>query len=183
MFGIKLQPWVLSTLFDLDASSLTDQVLDLDMEGYSELAALSTVISTMKDFDDKVAAANQYFGNLAEHKSIKQRPELEIIKTVLAENGIVDLKELLSHNGVHERSLERYFKKHVGLSPKFYCRIVRFAHILRLVGEEPRDWSAITHAAGFYDQSHFIRNFKEFTGKEPTAYGFNPDTMANFYFD
>ena len=43
------------------------------------------------------------------------------------------------------------------------------------------DWSDVSFLAGYYDQSHFIKNFKEFTGENPSDYGFNDINMANFF--
>ena len=46
-------------------------------------------------------------------------------------------------------------------------------------GKEP--WLDITYDSGYYDQAHFIKNFKEFTGESPSAYGFEEKNMANFF--
>ena len=183
MFGIKLQPWAMAMLLSIDSSSLTDNVIPLDPTKHPRLVALASNIAASEHFQDRVNASEEFLLDFIRANPIEPRPEQEIVSEIIRCNGTVELSQLLSDHGVHERSLERYFKKHIGLTPKFYCRIIRFSHILHLAGEEPRDWSAITYAAGFYDQSHFIRNFKEFTGKEPTAYGFNEQTMANFFFE
>jgi transcriptional regulator GlxA family with amidase domain len=83
--------------------------------------------------------------------------------------------------GLSERSLERYFKQWIGLTPKFYSRIIRFAHIFELVNKDQKNWAEISAQAGFYDQAHFIKNFRAFTGEEPSKYGFKEANMANFF--
>ncbi len=72
--------------------------------------------------------------------------------------------------------------------PKRLARIYRFARlILSVDATRPVDWSGLAHAAGYYDQAHFSREFKDFTGHTPTAYlsrrrrfparpGFPPDS-------
>jgi transcriptional regulator GlxA family with amidase domain len=82
---------------------------------------------------------------------------------------------------ITERQLERLFKKYIGLSPKFYSRIIRFNHIFQLVKEKRISWLEITHLSGYFDQSHFIRDFKAFTGEEPSQYFFDAPDMANFF--
>ena len=95
--------------------------------------------------------------------------------------GEIPIQEVVNLSGISERSLERYFKHHIGLSPKFYCRILRFANVFKLIQSDGFNWSDIAYLAGFYDQSHFIKNFKEFTGEEPSNYGFDAQNMANFF--
>jgi AraC-like DNA-binding protein len=77
--------------------------------------------------------------------------------------------------------MENLFKKWVGLSPKFYSRIVRFNYIFDLVQKNKYNWNDLAYEAAFYDQSHFIRSFKNFTGENPTDYSFNEQNLANFF--
>lgn len=70
-----------------------------------------------------------------------------------------------------ERQLERLFKKEVGLSPKKYANLVRL-HDARLALKrgDTKTMTEIAHRAGFYDQAHFNREFKETIGMTPGAY-------------
>ena len=83
--------------------------------------------------------------------------------------------------GVSERQLERLFKKYIGLSPKYYARIIRFNYIFKLIHLKNTSWAEVVYQSGFYDQSHFIRNFKAFTGEDPSSYYFEEKNMANFF--
>lgn len=73
--------------------------------------------------------------------------------------------------GVHPRRLERLFNHYVGLAPKRFRRLDRFQatlnRLLRLPGE---DLTTLAHEFEFYDQPHFIRDFKSFTGSAPTKF-------------
>ncbi|MGC4021921.1 MAG: helix-turn-helix domain-containing protein [Cyclobacteriaceae bacterium] len=73
------------------------------------------------------------------------------------------------------------FRTYVGLSPKFYARIIRFNKIFSLIEKNDPQWIDLMNEAGFYDQSHLIRNFKAFTGEDPSAYNFSKKTLANFF--
>jgi len=77
--------------------------------------------------------------------------------------------------------LENLFKKWVGLSPKLFARIIRFSYIFQLVQDNNQSWSSLAYEAAYYDQSHFIRNFKSFTGENPADYSFDEENMANFF--
>jgi methylphosphotriester-DNA--protein-cysteine methyltransferase len=93
----------------------------------------------------------------------------------------MSIGEIASRTGFTERHIEQLFKKHVGLTPKFLARIVRFNRIFHLISDKQPDWSDIVFQSGFYDQSHFIRNFKAFTGEDPSRYMFSRPDLANFF--
>ncbi len=65
----------------------------------------------------------------------------------------------------------RRFEQAVGLTPKRYARVLRFGTLLpSLVRRGPRDWAQIAAGAGYFDQSHLIREFQQFAGMAPGAY-------------
>ncbi|HJL40638.1 MAG TPA: AraC family transcriptional regulator [Myxococcales bacterium LLY-WYZ-16_1] len=81
------------------------------------------------------------------------------------------IADLARECGVSHRRFTAGFKRAVGLPPRPYGRIVRFQRILpdlRRSGD--LDWCDVALACGYYDQSHFIRDFKAFSGLTPTAY-------------
>ena len=70
--------------------------------------------------------------------------------------------------GINVRQLERRSLAYAGVSPKTLTRISRFSHALSLKTERGFKWTQIAHAAGYYDQMHMIRDFREFAGEAPT---------------
>jgi len=69
-----------------------------------------------------------------------------------------------------KRFIER-FKSDVGLTPKRYCRIRRFQRAVTLVHQGSEiDWAAVALDCGYFDQAHFIHDFKSFAGLTPTGY-------------
>ena len=73
--------------------------------------------------------------------------------------------------GVSQRRFIQIFSAHVGLAPKLFCRISRFqqARVLAEKFEAP-DWATIAVTCGYFDQSHLIKDFKEFSGSTPGIY-------------
>ena len=70
--------------------------------------------------------------------------------------------------GLSSRQLERKFRRHVGLEPKLFCRIQRFQRVFRTVeqlGGAP--WAEVAVECGFYDQAHFIKECRQFSGLTP----------------
>ena len=69
-----------------------------------------------------------------------------------------------------KRFIER-FKIEVGLTPKRYCRVRRFQRALALANRGRRvDWTGVALDCGYFDQAHFIHDFRSFAGLTPTEY-------------
>lgn len=79
------------------------------------------------------------------------------------------------------RNFERKFFKKVGLSPKYYARVRRIGYLLNhIAGKKKADWGALFSECEFYDQSHFIKDFVEFTGRTPQQYLDDNRELANW---
>lgn len=70
--------------------------------------------------------------------------------------------------GLSERTLERRFLRAIGTTPKKFARVLRLQHAVQL-REKFSSWAEIAHAAGYYDQSHLIRDCREMYGDSPEA--------------
>ena len=105
----------------------------------------------------------------------------KILDFVFSNNGTTPTALIQKEFFVTERQLQRMFQKYIGLSPKLYSRIIRFNHIFELVQQKNISLMELTHKAGYFDQSHFIRNFKSFTGEDPSRYSFSESNLANFF--
>jgi methylphosphotriester-DNA--protein-cysteine methyltransferase len=81
------------------------------------------------------------------------------------------ISEVTDQIGLSARRFIQVFSEEVGLTPKLFCRVQRFREVLRLVeGEAPVEWADVALACGYYDQAHFIHDFRAFAGLNPTAY-------------
>lgn len=88
---------------------------------------------------------------------------------LLKHQGNIPIEQIASLACVSLRQFERLSKERVGLPPKLYARIVRFSKAYRLREENPLlSWTQIAYECGYFDQMHFIRDFKQFAGLTPT---------------
>lgn len=179
ILGIKLQPTATRYFCDIDMQTITGRVVSMPR-------AISQLLSSLR-LNEGVKASeifNELDQRLSEYINQLKIGSIEADKAIaliIARKGNIDIAELLELTGTGQRKLERQFQRHVGLSPKFYSRIVRLGHIFELMQQGDKTWSDLVYDSGFYDQSHFIKNFKEFTGEDPSAYGFEEKNMANFH--
>ena len=69
----------------------------------------------------------------------------------------------------------------VGLTPKLFCRIQRFQHVLaELKARRTIEWADVAYSCGYFDQAHFVHDFQEFSGLNPTAYARAQPEHPNF---
>jgi AraC-like DNA-binding protein len=87
------------------------------------------------------------------------------------ENG-VRVADVAASVGLSHRRFVELFEREVGLTPKFYARIQRFHRVKRDIAalSKPPSWAAFALACGYFDQSHMIRDFVEFSSMSPESY-------------
>ncbi|HXV63111.1 MAG TPA: helix-turn-helix domain-containing protein [Vicinamibacteria bacterium] len=100
---------------------------------------------------------------------------------ILGADGRVSVSEIARHMGVGSRQLERRFRTGVGLSPKTFTRIVRFQSIFGRAPSDVRRWAEIALDCGYYDQAHFIKDFKRFTGESPAAFFASDNALTRVF--
>ena len=87
------------------------------------------------------------------------------------ERAPVPVRDVVGRIGLSERRFIDIFRNQVGLTPKRFCRITRFQSVLRRIqAGRPIDWAGIALDCGYFDQPHFIHDFRRFSGLNPTAY-------------
>jgi len=82
--------------------------------------------------------------------------------------------------GLSQRRFIELFRQHVGMGPKVFQRVQRFQAALRMAHAGRRvSWSELALECGYYDQSHFVRDFREFSGMTPGEYAARARSYAN----
>lgn len=86
-------------------------------------------------------------------------------------NGVVKMDDLLYVAFMSRRNFERKFLEQVGVSPKYYARMRRVGRICQLMNtSQTLNWQYFTGEGDYYDQAHFIKDFKDFMGVAPSVY-------------
>ncbi|MET3508543.1 AraC-like DNA-binding protein [Halalkalibacter oceani] len=91
------------------------------------------------------------------------------------------VRHVVDQIGISHRRFIELFKRETGYTPKRYSRIRRFQEVLRKMNERQTmiDWTDIAFNCGYYDQSHFIKDFCSFSGLNPTDYETIPGRHYN----
>lgn len=104
------------------------------------------------------------------------------VQTLLALNGQLSVDELADQVQINRRQLERKFATVIGMSPKQLAKIMRLQATLKMM--EERRFDSLTELAyenGYFDQAHFIKDFKEFTGVTPSEFYANQLKMSTLF--
>ncbi|ELR72467.1 Transcriptional regulator, AraC family [Fulvivirga imtechensis AK7] len=177
MVGVKLKPTALAELFGLKMNQLADKVVDAQklIPGVDKLALR---LRSATDNQKRIVMVEDYFKEVHSRGAIQNKVRMAI---EMMRKGSRQIKEITEAIGLSERQLERLFSHYVGLSPKFYARILQFNTIFELMQKGDPSWSDIVFESGYFDQSHFIKSFRQFTGEDPSKYIFDQPDMANFF--
>ncbi|AMD00570.1 helix-turn-helix transcriptional regulator [Halomonas chromatireducens] len=138
-----------------------------------ELEALHEQLHETPDLSSRIALLEGY---LLERLRRHEAPEVPALLASLGwlqrRHGQGSIAELVTELPFGQRRLERLFQLHVGLSPKRYARLQRVARSRELIkqGGVAASLTDTAFAAGYFDQSHFIHDFKAVTGFTPGGY-------------
>jgi len=81
------------------------------------------------------------------------------------------IAEVTGRLGLSAKRFLQVFGDEVGLTPKLYCRVRRFQKVVHLIaGGQPVEWAQVAIDCGYFDQAHFIHDFRAFSGINPTTY-------------
>lgn len=179
MVGIKFKPSALTQLFGLKMDGFTDKVFSLKDVVGEKLSSLENKLR-VGDRTKMISVIENELKKIVPSRS-KENIIDHAIRLTFLTHGMISVADICDQVNANERKLQRLFNNWIGLTPKFYARVIRFSYIFQLAQEKQLSWSEVGLESGFYDQSHFIRNFKAFTGEDPTKYFFDEPNMANFF--
>ncbi|MEY3243364.1 MAG: hypothetical protein RIR11_4803 [Bacteroidota bacterium] len=155
----------LDKLFGEDGKKLGEQILNAN--------ATSERIQIIETF---------LFKELADKKTIDNIVK-STIETIFNANGQFSVNEFSKSNNINRRQLARKFSSAIGLSPKQLAKTIRIQTTLKkLLNEEITSLTDLAYENEYFDQAHFIKDFKEFTGLTPKEF-FGDDLKMSLIFD
>jgi transcriptional regulator GlxA family with amidase domain len=130
-------------------------------------------IAPSATLSDIKTVLDNYFLLMLKAVRFNDDPRLyEALSRILETCGVLDVEKDLD-TGISARQLRRLFQFYVGDSPKTFSKVVRFQHILRAKpSSQSLRQNKLFFDAGYYDQAHFIKEFRNFYGVTPSkAFG------------
>lgn len=140
---------------------------------------LQQAFVTSKTAKDMASACEQVLYRRME-KHVVSDALLLAATAITDSHGQVQVNEAARLSGYSERQLNRLFLAQVGMNVKNYARLTRFNYVLKHIQKSPCFFAALSQQAGYFDQSHFDKDFKAISGVTPQKY---LRTMSDFYYD
>jgi AraC-like DNA-binding protein len=168
IFGVYLYPFALNSVFGIPAIEFTNQLPDLELVVGASSTDITERMLTACDNHQRIKLITDY---LLQRKARPKQKEIAFaVQQLIQHRGALDIHALSDQCYRSHRQFERNFKEQTGFSAKKFSRIVRFNALMR---EQRSAHSSLTDIAldfGYYDQSHFINDFKSFSGYSPGIY-------------
>jgi AraC-like DNA-binding protein len=168
--GVKFKPIGLFLLLRQPLDGLANQIANPDELSDSSIQELCEQVFEAPTAQAKIEILNTFFIKRLLTAELPDSLIGKALHLILKHQGNIRIDELKTHLDVHYKTLERKFKTYVGLSPKTFARIVRFKNTYKrfhaLASHDPSFFLDL----GYYDQNHFIKDFKYFLHTTPSAY-------------
>lgn len=183
MFVIQFKPHGSYPFLQRPVHELNDRILPAEEILGNGVLDLRQILLMAGESNEKFRLAEEWLEDRLEHK-MAPPDELVSILNKLGKEPATKYNKIIEEYGATQKHLIDQFKRFVGLKPKEFQRILRFNDILKLIQEKEQiTWTDVAYSCGYSDQSHFIKEFKHFSGFNPREFikeEFNKDE-GNFF--
>src|SRR5688572_15167265 len=171
VFGVKFRPGAFRPYLGRSVASLRDRTVPIDEVFGTKGAALARQVSDLGRDAEKAAAVEQF---LNERKTPCD-PNVDRVGNIvdeIAENReIVSVEQVVALGPLGKRALQQLFSSYVGVGPKWVINRYRLHEAVeRLQDGAQINFTELAMELGYFDQAHFIRDFRKLVGCTPVAY-------------
>ncbi|GLQ44975.1 AraC family transcriptional regulator [Dyella lipolytica] len=180
VFGIKFKAGGFYPFLRTSVSSLMDRSLDPAKIFGADAARFDMEVSASDSIDAMSSAAERL---LLAHRPPDDANVVRVstlVAGIAADRSLTSVEQLAVQSGLTKRSLQRLFNHYVGISPKWVINRYRLHEaIAQLQAGAPIVWTELALQLGYFDQAHFIRDFRRLVGRSPAEYARNEGRSRN----
>lgn len=171
-FGLAFRPGAALGVLGGSAVEYTDRSRSLaDVWSPEEAAPLMAGLNSANDTRSLIAVAERHLPTRVKDRDQSAARVEHIVRMMRDEQSITRVSEVCKRSHLSTRSLQRLFRHYLGVSPKWLLRQYRLqTAAARLTGGMPQRWTEIAVELGYFDESHFARDFTQIVGVTPSAY-------------
>ncbi len=171
MIGVHFKPGGAYPFLDFPVNELNNVTIEMDAIWNNEIHQIREAVLNTYPIDQKFNILENYFLQKGKQRSEPNLLVKYAVEQLLQSPTVWTIDKLTRKVGVTQKHLISLFKKYVGLSPKQLARISKFQKVIQLTEKQQQiEWTQIAYECGYYDQSHFIKEFQAFSGINPSAY-------------
>ena len=171
MIGVRFEPGAVSRFLSAPLEALDRTQSLTDLFGHHGRELEQRLVAARAE-DARIRAVERFLLHRLSRQSAGLTGPVEaVLQAIHRQRGQVAIAVVAREYGISLRTLERRFRRRVGVTPKTLCRIERFQHVLDWLPRVERDgWAAVARRTGFADQAHLSRDFRSIAGISPEAY-------------
>jgi len=171
VFGVKFLPGAFAPFFARPIHELTDRVLPFTRVFGAEARALESELAVLSDDAERARAFEAFLTPRLPEPSAERERVTAIVQLALTSPSLRGVAQLASATQLPVRTLQRLFRRYLGVTPKWLlCRFRMQEAAQRVAAGDRPDWAALALELGYFDQAHFARDFKAQLGKTPREY-------------
>jgi AraC-like DNA-binding protein len=169
--SVRFFPWGAYHFFKEPISNFLDQTISIDKLWPLHYNEIVSGIQHENSIEGRLHLLQQFLLKRLSENRLKDISIDEAIKLIRHSKGQLTIEEVCEKVTISKKTLERKFLAATGTSPKIFSRITRFLNICQHLDEHKnKTLSQLTYECGYYDQNHFIKEFKEFSGFTPKEF-------------
>ena len=174
VFSIKFKPGGFYPFVRVPVSRFTDASFSLQDVFGVDGRALEDAILSREDEKQMIEIAEDFLRERQSERDARTETINQIVDYIIAHPKITRVDDLVEHFHLNKRTLQRLFSQYVGVSPKWVIKRYRLHEAAeRLANGEDVDWASMALDLEYFDQAHFIKDFKAIVGKTPAEYARN----------
>jgi AraC-like DNA-binding protein len=173
LLNIHFKPVGFFHIFNIRPQELIDKMVDNEELLSKEVLLVQEQLHEAPTLKDCITLLEKFLIN----KIVSQKPKYRhrgivwAADLLIQQKGFCSIKKLAHHCNMTLQTFEVQFIEQVGLSPKIFSRLLRFGLAVDLKLYQPdKSWTQIAHTCGYFDQAHFIKEFKKFTFLTPNKF-------------
>jgi AraC-like DNA-binding protein len=171
VFGVKFRPGGFLPFLGRPLAEITDAVLPAEQLWGPAATALAARMDATPDVDDLVAMVEAFLRERWPPDDPQVAYVGRIAAALLHDRTIARVDDVTERFNIAPRTLQRLFARYIGVSPKWVLRRYRLHEAAAVLDrEQHRPWAEVAAELGYFDQSHFIRDFTAAIGMTPVAY-------------
>jgi len=168
-FGLRLLPHAAGILMDIPAHEVVNHVFNFAEIFKQDGADLADKIYNARDIRERINYATAFLLKRASGK--RQDSLIYSLNRIWQSAGTANITQLQQQSGLSVKQFERRFKAVSGFTPKYFARLSRFQAIKDIYcNSKTASLTSLAYLANYYDQPHFNREFKEFSGVQPRKF-------------
>jgi hypothetical protein len=171
-FAVRFYPYGFASFVTVAINNLANKETPIDLLFEKSAAKeLQQKIINATGTEERIEIIEDFLLRMLKTKATIDSIVKSTIDTIFQTGGSTPINIILKDDLSKRRQLERKFLKQVGLSPKQLGKVIRLQTALKMVlNQQSESLTQIAYESEYYDQAHFIKDFKEFTGTNPKEF-------------